>query len=333
MKPTLSVIIPVHNERDQIAPTLRAAAAELQGSFQPEFIVVDDGSTDGTAGEVARADVDSTRVITQPNRGRFGARRTGLKAATGEYVLFLDSRVRVDQGGGAFVAERLARGEQVWNAHVEIETAGNPYGRFWKVLTELAFSAYFDQPRTTSYGVADFDSFPKGTTCFLAPTDLMRGAFEQFRTGYSDERNANDDTPILRWLAGRQRINISPRFSCCYQPRSTLKGFLRHAEHRGVVFLDGHGRRDSRYFPAVVGFYPLSLVAVALAVRRPWIGLGLVVGTSLAAGAIGLARGKSREDVVPFAALAPVYAAAHGTGMWRGLALRLANCLGRRGTA
>jgi hypothetical protein len=100
-----------------------------------------------------------------------------------------------------------------------------------------------------------------------------------------------------------------------------------------VVFLDGHGRPESRLFPAVVGFYPLSLVATALAVRRPLIGLALVAGTALTAASIGLARGKRREDVIPFAALAPVYAAAHGIGMWRGLVLMVADRIRLRRTA
>lgn len=333
MKPTLSVIIPVFNEHDHIGGTLQAAAAELQGSFKTDFVVVDDGSTDGTAEAALKAGAGSIRVIQQPNQGRLAARRTGLKAATGDYVLFLDSRVALDPGGAAFVAERLAKGELVWNGHVDIETAGNPYGRFWKVLTELAFAAYFDDPRTTSFGLKDFDSFPKGTTCFLAPTDLMRRGLEQFRTGYSDDRNANDDTPILRWVGSQQVINISPSFSCRYRPRSTLSGFVRHAEHRGVVFLDGHGHRKSRFFPFVIGFYPLSVVAAVVAIRRPWIGLGLVAGTALAAGSVGLARGKSREDAVSFGVLAPVYVAAHGVGMWRGLMLMLTNRLGQRPAA
>jgi len=325
LKPSLSVIIPVFNERDQIGPNLEAAAAELERPFDTEFIVIDDGSVDGTAAAARLSGVNSLRVIEQPNLGRLGARRTGLKAATKESVLFLDSRVRLEPGSGEFVAARLQKGEPVWNAHVEIEVAGNPYGRFWRVLTEMAFAAYFDSPRTTSYGTAEFDRFPKGTTCFLAPTDLMRRAFDQFRTAYTNERNANDDTPILRWLASQQKINISPRFGCRYSPRSTMLGFLRHAEHRGVVFVDGHGRSDSRFFPVVIGFYPLSVFALMAAVRRPIVGVALIVGASAAAGAVALARGKSRDDATSFAALVPIYAAAHGFGMWKGLALMLAN--------
>jgi glycosyltransferase involved in cell wall biosynthesis len=333
MKPRLSVIVPVFNERNQIVSTLEAAASELAPWFDAECIVVDDGSTDGTAAAVEASGVLRVRVIRQANQGRLGARRAGLKAAKGDYVLFLDSRVRLNPGSAEFLSTRMESGEGVWNAHVDIETAGNPYGRFWAVLTELAFAKYFDEPRTASYGLDEFDHFPKGTTCFFAPTELMRRAFTQFRTRYSDERNANDDTPILRWLAGQQRINISPRFSCRYSPRSTMVGFLRHAEHRGVVFVDGHGRPESRFFPAVVAFYPLSMFALAITVRRPLTALGLLAAAVGCAGGLAAARGKRPEDVLAFATLLPVYATAHGLGMWKGLALMLTSRFGGSRTA
>ena len=110
-------------------------------------------------------------------------------------------------------------------------------------------------PRTTSFGPDEFERFPKGTTCFLAPRELLTAAFEAYRSGYMDLRHANDDTPVIRWLAARQRINISPGFGCSYASRSRFLPFVTHAFHRGTVFVDGHGRRESRWFPIVVGLY------------------------------------------------------------------------------
>ncbi len=327
--PSLTVIIPIYNERDQIAGTLQAAAAAVKaGGFAGRFIVIDDGSSDGTAETAASASPGlPVRVIAQPNRGRLAARRAGLEAAADDYVLFLDSRVTLAPDSLRFVRQQLDHDRRVWNAHVVIDADGNPYGTFWDVLTSLVFARYFANPRTTSYTADDFDAFPKGTTCFFAPASLMKQGFDRFRSGYRDERHANDDTPILRWVAGQQPIHISPEFQCTYRPRRTFQGFLRHAFHRGVVFVDGHGRRDAALFPAVVAFYPLSLIGLLLTLKRPRLASGVAVGMAAAAGVLASRRGYRPRAALSFAALAPVYALAHGAGMWRGLQLLIANRL------
>src|SRR6185437_4280520 len=114
-----------------------------------------------------------------------------------------------------------------------------------------------------------FDHYPKGTGCFLAPRRLLLDAIEAFSSYYADRRFFNDDTGVIRQLAERHRINVSPSFAAVYSPRSTPAGFLRHALHRGTVFLDGHGKPESRFFPVAVAFFPVSIVLAAAALRRP----------------------------------------------------------------
>jgi hypothetical protein len=238
--------------------------------------------------------------------------------------LLIDSRVRIGTGSLRFVEDQLAEGEakEIWNAHVDIETAGNPYGVFWDVITRRVFRTYFSSPRTTSFGLDEFERFPKGTTCFLAPRSLLMQAFAAYRSGYADLRNANDDTPVIRWLAARRPINISPEFSCRYSARTSLKSFLRHAYHRGTVFVDGHGRRESRWFGLVVAYYVLSLGWVLVARWVPIVLVAPLLAASAGGAAIALADGRSR-DAMTMAWVTPLYAIAHGAGMWRGLALRL----------
>jgi glycosyltransferase involved in cell wall biosynthesis len=320
----LTVIIPLFNEERWIGQTLRRLRREAAKapSLALDVVVVDDGSTDGTVRAVNEAVGPlPCKVVSQRNSGRLAARTRGLAEAAGDLVMFLDGRVMLDEGSLAFVEARLSDDpdDSVWNAHVRIETDGNPYGRFWHVLTELAFSTYFGNPRTTYFDASNFDAYPKGTTCFVAPRELATRAIGRHESYYLDSRNANDDTPMIREIAGRHRVGISPKFSCGYRPRDAFRPFVRHAYHRGIVFLDGHGRRGSRFLPAVAAFYPASGLLALVSARRPWVGVLALGAVAAGAGAVCVAKGRSPAETGAVAALGPVYAVAHGLGMWRGL--------------
>jgi glycosyltransferase involved in cell wall biosynthesis len=84
----ISCIIPVFNCERYLAEALDSVFA--QDLAPSEIIVVDDGSTDGTA-DVLRAYAGSIRVVRQPNLGVSAARNAGLRAAAGDVIAFLDS--------------------------------------------------------------------------------------------------------------------------------------------------------------------------------------------------------------------------------------------------
>jgi len=84
----ISVIIPTHNRVHTIG---RAIESVLKQSLQPaEIIIVDDGSTDGTA-ELIQNDFPACRYLHQQNQGVSSARNNGISTATGEWLAFLDS--------------------------------------------------------------------------------------------------------------------------------------------------------------------------------------------------------------------------------------------------
>ena len=99
----------------------------------------------------------------------------------------------------------------------------SPIAGFWQAIEHVAWRRYFQPPRTTSYGLDDFDYFPKGTTALVAPRQLLIDAFDAFVPTVSDWSKVNDDTAVLRWVAERTPINISPLYSCVYNSRTDLQ--------------------------------------------------------------------------------------------------------------
>jgi glycosyltransferase involved in cell wall biosynthesis len=329
MAPTLSIVTPVYNEPHWIGVTVADAVAAVERSSfaEPELIVVDDGSDVQTQAALAKLQTPfPLRVIRHDeNKGLFRARQTGVRAARGDLVLLLDARVSLQVDGLEFVSQRLGADgtSSIWNAHCEIELAGNPYARFWNVLTEVAYRDYCANPRTMSYGIEEFDHYPKGGGCFLAPREPLFDAIEKFESSYTDTRNANDDANFIRLLATRQPINISPNFACVYRSRDKLLPFLRHAFHRGPHFLDGWARTGGRFYGVIIAFYPLSVLAVAIGLKRPRIALATILAAPAASAGAGATLRRSPADCAALGMLGLPWLCVYSAGMWRGLWLAL----------
>ncbi len=86
----VSVIIPTYNRLQLLPFTLRSLAAVKQPGIDMEIIVVDDASTDDTWDHIL-VNYPYVNLLENKGKGAAAARNTGLHAAKGEYILYLDS--------------------------------------------------------------------------------------------------------------------------------------------------------------------------------------------------------------------------------------------------
>ncbi|WP_019815320.1 bifunctional polysaccharide deacetylase/glycosyltransferase family 2 protein, partial [Saccharomonospora saliphila] len=83
----VSIVVPAYNEAAGIESTVRSAAAS---DHPVEILVVDDGSTDGTADIVEELGLPGVRVLRQPNSGKAAALNTGIAHASHDLIVMVD---------------------------------------------------------------------------------------------------------------------------------------------------------------------------------------------------------------------------------------------------
>lgn len=103
----LSIVIPAYNAERFIEKTL--ALLISQGLTETEVIVINDGSKDKTRQIVENISKNNSaiKLINQENKGESGARNSGIQAATGEYIYFLDCDDSLKEGSLDFFRQTI----------------------------------------------------------------------------------------------------------------------------------------------------------------------------------------------------------------------------------
>ena len=275
----VSAVVPAFNE----ARTIRVAVETLLESDWPdlEVVVVDDGSTDGTAEELRDlAEAGRLRLLRQANAGKAAALNAGIAAATGEVVLYTDA-------DSLFFRDTVARMAR-WFADPSIDAVcGNdmPLRAGTGLQKMLAV--------TTHIGTG----YVRRALSVIGCLPIISGNLGAVRRGVLAEiggfRNIWGEDLEITWRlhAHRKRIVFDPEPAVLADCPATLgalwrqrvrwvRSYLKIARlHRGL-FLSRAARPFSLYLPvnfanmAVVPVLQAALLlALPLAVTRGWLRL------------------------------------------------------------
>jgi len=144
---SIAVVIPAYNIADYIARAIDSVLAQTHPA--DEIIVVDDGSVDNTA-KIIKNYGEKVRYIYQENAGLAAARNTGIKAATSEWMAFLDGDDEWLENHLKLQIELLQRNpELVWstgnfNRYLCDENISRPHVSPKQALKALAGKDYFE---------------------------------------------------------------------------------------------------------------------------------------------------------------------------------------------
>jgi glycosyltransferase involved in cell wall biosynthesis len=146
---TLSIIIPVYNERQTVMPLLQQVARQPV-PLRKELIIVDDCSTDGTREFLQQADLltlvgNSGQNVVKlalhdKNQGKGAGVRTGLAQATGEIVLIQDADLEYDPGDYPLLLTPILKGHADAVFGNRFHSGPHRVQRYWRYVLNRIFS-------------------------------------------------------------------------------------------------------------------------------------------------------------------------------------------------
>ena len=227
--PPISVIVPAFNEEKLIQQTLTS----LLNLDYPEYevIIVDDGSTDGTARIVqqflGKHGAATLRLVTKPNGGKSTALNAGIQVAQYEYVLCADgdSNLAPDT---LMAAIRHMEDPQIGAVAGNVKVMNR--NSFWTIFQALEYVEGLNLTRTAQ-------SFLKLVNIVPGPVGLFRKSAIKEVGWYSSDTFAEDCDLTLKLLRNGWKIVYEPRSISWTEAPNTMFSLIkqRYRWTRGIL--------------------------------------------------------------------------------------------------
>jgi len=207
--PFFSIVIPTYNRAALLCAALESVFAQTFSDY--EVLVVDDGSTDVTAAEIAARN-GRIRLFQQKNQGPGAARNLGTRNATGDYVAFLDS-------------------DDIWfpwtlQTYFDVLNQADMPGFIVGKPFDFAKISDLIDAKQTLLSVSSFSDYlaaanRPGFTILTCSSVVVRRT-EILHSGGFSEQNMNAEDSDL-WL----KLGLVPGFRCIEAPATN--GYRRHS--------------------------------------------------------------------------------------------------------
>jgi len=236
--PDVSVVIPIHNTEMWLDDCLCSVLAQTGVSM--EILCVNDGSTDASRRIVERyASADPRiKIIDQPNSGQSAGRNTGLDAARGRYVVFLDSD---DFWVGDSLASLVQRADEAKLDVLLFESVafrdGNVDDHIWAYYARYyQRSRSYRRPRIGPRMIADMRAhgdYRPHVGMYLARTSHVREAKVRFIPGIVHQ----DNPYTFALLLNSSRVSLAKSFFYArrLRPGSTITTLRAAASAKGYL--------------------------------------------------------------------------------------------------
>lgn len=269
---TIDIVIPAYNVRTVIQESIHSTLSQkLPTGWLRNIIIVDDGSSDGTAQNSQALFKDRVKVVSHPqNRGRSASRNTGWRSGSGMYVIFVDADCEW------LSTESLAGHLQILESGSEVSTGAivsrdeSFWGRYQNVL-QASREKHFSSGNLAAFTSANF--------AIRRSILEASGGFDEGYRHYGFE----DRDFLLRLVSLGATISFCAKAAIIHNPDSSLgevcRKMMESGQHSSARFQSAHpeyyarstyGKLDCR----LRGF-PLTALAMIFEPRIPklaWFG-------------------------------------------------------------
>lgn len=269
----LSIIVPIYNVESYLRKCVDSLLAQDLPESAYEIILVDDGSTDAS-GDIANEYAEryaNIRVIHQVNGGLSAARNTGIDAAQGNYIQFVDSDDYLEPNVLSGLVEKMER-DELDVLRFNYQNVNEQYEVFQPYKDVKPFVDYRDEVCDGLTFLTERLGYACYAVQFMIKTELLKPKEHQFKCGIYFE----DTEWTPRLLVRAQRVTSVDTMVYNYLMRTgSITQAVTEEKKRKVLadklaLIDSMNRQaasceDKRWFEGMIAGTTLSILTLVTA--------------------------------------------------------------------